>query len=82
MPSGIAFGDPDVFNNEVFDFASNRRRDAGLVADHLVYAYLIECTGVFEIMAEVVRRLVVGETLDTLSAPSPMAAGHRGAVLP
>ncbi len=58
-------------------------RDPWLIADHLAYAYLIESTGVFEIMAEVVRRLVVGETLDTLSADGhPLAAGHRGAVLP
>jgi hypothetical protein len=33
---------------------------------HLLYAYLIEATGIFEILAEVVRRYVVGETL-----PSP-----------
>jgi hypothetical protein len=33
---------------------------------HLLYAYLVEATGIFEILAEVVRRYVVGETL-----PSP-----------
>jgi hypothetical protein len=33
---------------------------------HLMYAYLVEATGAFEILAEVVRRYVVGETL-----PSP-----------
>jgi hypothetical protein len=32
--------------------------------DHLIYAYLIESTGIVEIFAEVVRRYVVGETLD------------------
>lgn len=32
--------------------------------DHLIYAYLIESTGVVEIFAEVVRRYVVGETLE------------------
>ncbi|MCV7224610.1 hypothetical protein [Mycolicibacterium komossense] len=31
--------------------------------DHMIYAYLIEATGIFEIMADVVRRYVVGETL-------------------
>lgn len=36
--------------------------------DHLIYAYLIEATGIFEIFADVVRRYVVGETLPT---PSP-----------
>jgi hypothetical protein len=40
---------------------------AGLPWDHLIYALLIENTGVFEIMAEVVRRYAVGETLE---APS------------
>lgn len=35
--------------------------------DHLFYAYLIEATGIFEILGDVVRRYVVGETL---SAPT------------
>lgn len=35
--------------------------------DHLFYAYLIEATGIFEILGDVVRRYVVGETL---AAPS------------
>ena len=43
------------------------RRGVGLLWHHLIYAYLIESTGAFEIVAEVVRRLVVGETLGTLS---------------
>ena len=63
VPSGLATNDPDRFNNEVFEFAT-----PPLVADHLAYAWLIESTGVYEIMAEVVRRLVVGETLEALSA--------------
>lgn len=37
---------------------------------HLIYAYLVESTGVVEIFAEVVRRLVVGETLGVLSPDS------------
>lgn len=69
VPSGIVRDNPDVFDNQVFDFDQVPDFDTpGLIADHLAYAYLIESTGVFEIMAEVVRRLVVGETLDTLSA--------------
>lgn len=32
---------------------------------HLIYAYLVESTGLFEILAEVLRRYVVGETLPT-----------------
>ena len=39
----------------------------GLLWHHLIYAYLIESTGAFEVFAEVVRRLVAGETLGTLS---------------
>jgi|tagenome__1003787_1003787.scaffolds.fasta_scaffold20980937_4 hypothetical protein len=30
---------------------------------HMIYAYLVESTGIFEILAEVLRRYVVGETL-------------------
>ena len=46
--------------------------DPGLVADHLAYAFLLESTGAFEVLAEVVRRLTVGETLNPISV-----AGHR-----
>ncbi len=35
--------------------------------EHLFYAYLIENTGVIEILGEVVRRFVAGETLETPS---------------
>jgi hypothetical protein len=63
VPSGLDPLDKDTFNNKVFKFAS-----PPLVPDHLAYAWVIESTGVVEIMAEVVRRLVVGETLETLSA--------------
>jgi hypothetical protein len=38
-----------------------------LAWDHLIYAFLLESTGIVEIFAEVLRRYVVGETLD---APS------------
>jgi hypothetical protein len=56
--------------NQFFD--SQTSGDAGdngtgLPWDHLIYALLIENTGVFEILAEVVRRYAVGETLE---APS------------
>ena len=37
---------------------------------HLIYAYLLESTGMLEIFAEVLRRLVIGETLGTLPAAS------------
>ena len=42
---------------------------APLVWDHLVYAYLIESTGILPVFAEVIRRFSVGETLE---APSPL----------
>ncbi|MGE5288433.1 MAG: hypothetical protein ACM3ML_14800 [Micromonosporaceae bacterium] len=35
--------------------------------DHLIYAYLVESTGVIDVLGEVVRRFMVGETLE---APS------------
>ena len=78
-PAGIDFiggrvQDPDVFTNQAYRVVNNSGSDsitsAGLVWHHLIYAYLIESTGVYEVMAEVVRRLVVGETLNTLSAPA------------
>jgi hypothetical protein len=62
FPSGINTADVGTFNGAVFSGT------VPLVWDHLAYAYLIECTGVFEVMAEVVRRFAVGETLSTLSA--------------
>lgn len=37
---------------------------AALPWDHLIYAFLVESTGVAEILREVVRRYVVGETLE------------------
>lgn len=41
-----------------------------LVWDHLIYAYVLESTGMIEVFAEVVRRLVIGETLGTLTSQS------------
>ncbi len=47
-----------------------------------MYAYLVEATGIFEILGEVVRRYVVGETLaDTVAGNPGVGAVHRGAVL-
>ncbi|WP_406356401.1 hypothetical protein [Streptomyces sp. NBC_00658] len=37
---------------------------------HLIYAYLIESTGIVEIFAEVIRRLTTGESLGTLRPDS------------
>lgn len=37
---------------------------------HLIYAYLIEATGAYDVMAEVSKRLVAGESLGTLRPES------------
>jgi hypothetical protein len=39
-------------------------KSVGLPWDHAAYAMIIESTGVYEILAEVTRRYVVGETLE------------------
>ena len=41
-----------------------------LLWHHLAYAYVLESTGIVEIFAELVRRLVVGETLGVLTPDS------------
>lgn len=64
-PSGIDDSDPDRWTG-----GSGPTRDAsglGLLWHHLVYAYLIESTGVLEVFAETMRRLVLGESLGALS---------------
>lgn len=65
--SGISTADSEVFTN-----IAGPTSDKGipLIWDHLVYAYLVESTGVVEIFTEVVRRLVVGETLGALTRES------------
>ena len=63
VPAGTApFPLPLGFNN---GSRATLGTDKPLVWDHLFYAYLVESTGVIEIMAEVVRRYVTGETLPT-----------------
>jgi hypothetical protein len=44
--------------------AAGQSLPSGMPWEHLIYALLIENTGVFEILAEVVRRYAVGETLE------------------
>jgi hypothetical protein len=64
LPSGIDLGDAGLWTG---DLGPPDPAGVGLLWDHLIYAYLIESTGAFEIFGEVVRRLVAGETLGTLS---------------
>jgi len=64
-PSGINNGGPFEWSgrpNELFC--------PPLLWHHLAYAYVLESTGIVEIFAEVVRRLVVGETMGVLRADS------------
>jgi hypothetical protein len=75
LPSGIDLEETEEFSGVEgptnFNGSSGEDPDDfGLLWHHLVYAYLIECTGVIEVFAEVLRRLVVGETLDALSLPA------------
>lgn len=64
QPSGIVVPETDSWSGDVEPEATT---GIGLLWHHLSYAYLIEATGAFEIFFEVVRRLVRGETLGTLS---------------
>jgi hypothetical protein len=61
LPSGIDPAVPDNFTGTPFVPAATA---PGLISDHLIYSYLVECTGIIEVMAEVVRRFAVGETLN------------------
>jgi hypothetical protein len=65
-PSGIVTPEPGTWSGDLGPGSSG----IGLLWDHLIYAYLIETTGALEIFAEVVRRLVIGETLGKLSIES------------
>jgi hypothetical protein len=56
VPSGLDPASPDTFIGALFAAPAS-----GLMWDHMVYAYLVESTGVLEVLAEVVRRYVVGE---------------------
>lgn len=70
VPSGIDPAALNSFTGTPFPDPLRAQILPGLVADHLVYAYLIESTGVFEVLGEVVRRLAVGETLNQLTPES------------
>lgn len=48
----------------VFDPGPSLGTGIALPWDHLIYAYVIESTRIIEILGEVVRRYVTGETLD------------------
>jgi hypothetical protein len=68
-PSGIDLRDPDIWTDARAS-GSSSSPGIGLVWHHLMYAYLVESSGVFEVFAEVMRRLVVGESVGVLTPPS------------
>jgi hypothetical protein len=75
LPSGIVIDpatDPAVTVDQWVDRIGPQSAAGGigLLWHHLSYAYVLESTGLIEIFAEVVRRLVVGETLGQLSPAS------------
>jgi hypothetical protein len=76
LPSGIDVTNVDTWAEQLGPTSaksigrSSASNGLGLIWHHLSYAYVIESTGAFEIFAEVVRRLVIGETLPTLLDPA------------
>ncbi len=75
QPSGIVIdkaSDPAVTVDQWADRLGPQAAapGIGLLWQHLSYAYVLESTGLIEIFAEVVRRLVVGETLGELRPAS------------
>lgn len=66
VPAGIALADPDAWTRTEIVPPTG----VSLLWHHLSYAYVVESTGAWEILAEVARRLVLGETLGELSAAS------------
>jgi hypothetical protein len=68
VPSGINRQGTFEWNGKPADFEC-----AAPPWHHLAYAYLLESTGMLEIFAEVVRRLLVGESLGALRSPEAAA---------
>ncbi|RZU76726.1 hypothetical protein EV384_5402 [Micromonospora kangleipakensis] len=48
------------------DYTPPGRQNSPLLSDHLMYAYLIESTGIWEIIAKILSRIMRGETLGRL----------------
>lgn len=63
LPSGIDPADVEVYQHE-----TSPNVGPGLIHHHLVYAYVLESTGTWEIFSALIRRLVIGETLGPLTA--------------
>jgi hypothetical protein len=71
LPAGLSLPPPNPADPDLYT-GNPTPLSVPLIWDHLIYAFLIESTGVFEIFAEVLRRYGVGETLETLTP-----GGHR-----
>lgn len=69
-PSGIDPARPVTEWDERLGPGTFAEAQCAVIWHHLIYAYLIESTGAFEVFAEVLRRAVIGESLGELSAPS------------
>src|SRR5215469_1639883 len=69
LASGLASAGVPPFNPALYrlGLALGESLPLGIPWDHLIYALLIENTGVYEILAEVLRRYVLGETLEVPS---------------
>lgn len=67
LPAGLlATFEPGIDPADPGSFTPPGRNVAPLLWDHLMYAYLIESTGVLEILEAIVTRIVRGETLGRL----------------
>jgi hypothetical protein len=71
QPSGIGLEglpNPLLYTDKRGSVVSLRAGE--LIWSHLIYSYLVEATGAFDIFAEVARRLIAGESLGVLSKAS------------
>jgi hypothetical protein len=69
MPSNLRLADfdPGIDPTDPNKYTPPDRNTAPLLWDHMVYAYLIESTGIYEIIAAILSRIARGETLGKLS---------------
>ena len=69
LPIGAALAQPDFIRAGLpAGFQVVGINNEPLPWEHMIYAYLIESTGVMEILGEVVRRFAIGETLESPDA--------------
>jgi hypothetical protein len=59
--------EPGIDPMDVAGYVPPGRLTGPLLWDHLIYAYVIESTGLYEILAQILSRIVRGETLGRLS---------------